>query len=234
MSFRGMWFLVTAGHVVKDVRDKLATGQITMHKWRLNDNFASSGLSDEGVPFDYEGSAKFSECDLGRGLDYGIIQISRHDQRLMEANGIIAVDESRWISQNAVTCDGFMMLGVPEECSAPFTDEFKRTGYTINATLFAIKACERPEDVVEPENAWFVAKIADELPLDSIIGMSGGPIFGFRKEGDQLRYWVWAIQSWWDKCRRIAFGCRVAAFAPMIAEGINRALDNEDDAESAR
>lgn len=232
MSFRGIWFLVTAGHVIEDIDGKLATGAIVMRRWRLNDNFASLTLSDEGVPFDYDGASKWGEFDRNLGLDYAIIPISRHDQRLMEAKGIVAVDESRWVGQDRVACDGYMMLGVPEECSSYFTNAFGQVGHTIKATLLTVKSCVRPDDVPEPKHAWFVSKIADELPLGSIVGMSGGPIFGFRREGERLRYWLWAIQSWWEKRRRISFGSRIAAFGPILADVVSRALSTQDKTEA--
>jgi hypothetical protein len=54
--------------------------------------------------------------------------------------------------------------------------------------------------------------------------MSGGPIFGFKKTEEGLKYWIVAIQSWWDKKRRITFGCRVPTFARLLANEFEKAI----------
>jgi hypothetical protein len=49
--------------------------------------------------------------------------------------------------------------------------------------------------------------------------MSGGPIFGFRRNEDgRLSYHVVALQSWWDEDKRIVFGCSVPFFAERVYE----------------
>ena len=64
-----------------------------------------------------------------------------------------------------------------------------------------------------------VAVNTEPFGLNSIVGMSGGPIFGFRRypNGEQ-RYWVVALQSWWDPETRTIYGCPVPIFARLVAE----------------
>jgi hypothetical protein len=62
--------------------------------------------------------------------------------------------------------------------------------------------------------------------LPSIVGMSGGPIFGFKKgEDGLLRYWIVAVQSRWRESARIIFGCPVRTFATLVEQELQRHED---------
>ena len=53
--------------------------------------------------------------------------------------------------------------------------------------------------------------------------MSGGPIFGFRQlPNGECRYWVAAVQSWWDPGARTIYGCSVPIFARANMSRISR------------
>ena len=58
-----------------------------------------------------------------------------------------------------------------------------------------------------------------DYPVTSIVGMSGGPVFGLRQREDgKGLYWVVAIQSWWRPAERLAFACRLPTFARILSE----------------
>jgi hypothetical protein len=49
-------------------------------------------------------------------------------------------------------------------------------------------------------------------------GMSGGPVFGFKNRPAQAPlYGLVAVQSWWDRERRLAFGTRFDIFIELLA-----------------
>ncbi|MCX5896195.1 MAG: hypothetical protein NTZ51_10250 [Proteobacteria bacterium] len=60
----------------------------------------------------------------------------------------------------------------------------------------------------------------ENLPLSSIVGMSGGPIFGF-KYGPPMAYWIVAIQSSWLRSQGIVFGCPLPVLAGMLTTWID-------------
>jgi hypothetical protein len=52
--------------------------------------------------------------------------------------------------------------------------------------------------------------------------MSGGPILGFMNAPDgKLLYTIAAVQSWWDKDRRIAFGTRLPPVMSIVERIMN-------------
>jgi hypothetical protein len=77
---------------------------------------------------------------------------------------------------------------------------------------------------------WFTAKIHPECEIQSIEGMSGGPIFGFRKNAQgQFLFHVVALQSRWDENQRIIFGCSLPYFAEWLHQEMkNTPLDDPD------
>jgi hypothetical protein len=76
------------------------------------------------------------------------------------------------------------------------------------------KLDDPPNDLQVTTYPRFVGKLSDDLPLDTIKGMSGGPIFGFDQECS--RYWIVAIQSSWLPERKITFGCPIRVFATIV------------------
>lgn len=84
-----------------------------------------------------------------------------------------------------------------------------------------------PSDVEDvPADIWFVGCIPPEVTIKDIKGMSGGPIYGFRKsENGQWFYHVVALQSWWRKESRTVFGCSV----PIFAEAVRAVLMGESE-----
>lgn len=77
---------------------------------------------------------------------------------------------------------------------------------------------EPPPDMQEfPCHSWFIGRLDPECKIADLAGMSGGPIYGFRRTDDNtLVYDVVALQSrWWLKSGTI-FGCSLPAFAEEI------------------
>ena len=65
----------------------------------------------------------------------------------------------------------------------------------------------------------FVGRVAPEAKIDTIKGMSGGPIYGFRYDSSgRLLYHAVALQSLWRERSRIVFGCPVPVFAERTHE----------------
>ena len=65
-----------------------------------------------------------------------------------------------------------------------------------------------PPNVVQIDiSKWFAGELLDKSEPSSVVGMSGGPIVGFKKYGENLDYWIVAIQSQWYEGTRITLGC---------------------------
>jgi hypothetical protein len=197
----------------------------------LADIFGPEAISDKPIPFDFANEPRFFIFDAETGLDFGLIALRPHYVRLLATQGIKAIFEENWIHQHNVEFDAYKMLGLPEE----FIDSV-RTGSddnssvlgTVSPTMIDLTCMdEPPEDIRRTRYPRFVGQLRSDLPLSSIRGMSGGPIFGFNFR-PPMRYWVVAIQSSWLPLRRITFGCPVPVLADLIASWTDQLIDDEE------
>jgi hypothetical protein len=132
------------------------------------------------------------------GYDLGIMLLPPFYRRLAEANGVVPLTFDAWPTSRRAM-DLFYELGVPRETIAQ-TDSFQK-----GVVLLELDAVE-PEQiplVVQKrfERHHFRVKddlAAVEIPLTTIEGMSGGPVFGMEWIGEDLRYWLIGLQSSWE------------------------------------
>jgi hypothetical protein len=136
----------------------------------------------------------------------------------MQANGIEPVAIHNWIGIDMDRCFSFALLGIPAELVEP-KEQNGRQGIWIGTIVTSVKRLnELPVGAEETEYERFIGEITKENELESLEGVSGGPIIGFYKEGDENRYWVVAMQS---HClgKTYVFGCPVKTFGSfMLAE----------------
>jgi hypothetical protein len=217
ISIHGTICFLTAGHVLEEL-DKLRNhDQVEMESAVLIDTLGWKSVSNVPIPFDLKSARLFYIDNKYDGLDFGVIALEPHHVGLLAKNGVIALTDERWNQQHTVRFDGFAMLGFPEELTS---QRVSASGDgMLSPVMFGIKRLDAaPEDRAPTNYPQFIGQIDSELPLKSVEGMSGGPIFGFRQEGQELRYWVVALQSSWDRQRRITYGCDLPLLASLMTE----------------
>jgi hypothetical protein len=195
----GIWFLVTAGHVLKDdIHDPVANGQIKILTCRFADYFGLDAKVKSPTPFDYQDAPKTWIDDRKIGLDLGLIHLRQHYQAQMKANGVLPVTEENWSRQGPLTFNAYCMYGFP----AVLTDKLSPAcefGEGMQGCVQPVYISLQPEpnpDVDIPKSVlpWFVGRLNPDPNVPDLKGMSGAPIFGFRRDKDgRLRYWVLAL-----------------------------------------
>jgi hypothetical protein len=121
-----------------------------------------------------------------------------------------------------MTFEHYKMLGVPTHlCQFSISPGGEFSG-GIQTVMIALERID-PSSIPNPlPDGWFVGRLYPEVKIDDIAGMSGGPIYGFRKNDDgQWVYHVVALQSRWRKTSRVIFGCPV----PLFAEWMHKTLE---------
>lgn len=207
---------LTAGHIIREVEKMLASSDVTVDESVLADTFGSDIVSDKPIPVDLGASPRFYRDD-DNGLDFGAILLHPHVVRLLTANNVAILEESNWIRQSHVDFNGYLMLGLPDE----FTTQDPSSGLaTVSPTIISVKRLDEEPDGHKLASSRLTARIADTIPLDSAVGMSGGPVLGFSGDKRELRYWIVALQSSWLREKRIIFACPLPAFAPMLTEWV--------------
>jgi hypothetical protein len=209
-------FLLTAGHCIRNIQAALSRADVRVTSAALADTFSLSRISDKPIPFDLANARMFYIDDDSQGLDFGVIHLDPYYVRLLSKNGVIALAEKNWIHQHTVKFDAYVMLGLPDEFSS---ERINAAGEgVVSPTMFRVHRLENPPEG-RPSTRYpqFVGRIDRELALKSVVGMSGGPIFGFRME-PQTAYWVVAIQSSWNRQTRTVYACSLPVLASKLTE----------------
>ena len=135
-----------------------------------------------------------------------------------------------------VECQEFLMLGFPAHLNGGELSE-ERYGEAMVAKLDPVLIpLRRSEDLPEGSEPAFFPFFVGEMPQCSvnfdIRGMSGSPIFGFRREVDgNYRYWIVALQSRRSNAQReVILACPLQIFAPIVERAMTH--PSEDRSES--
>lgn len=227
MSFRGLWFLVTAGHVLNDLDNRLKRRELRITSCRLADYFGIDAKIKEPLPFTYDEDTIRGFIDNDQiGLDLGLIFIRDFFRLSLEANGVKAIVEEDWSSIDSISFDAFVLLGFPAELvrrATPSVEQGRSITATVPMTAIGVEYIEDvstiPDTVplAESELPYFYGRL---IPTDvpKIEGMSGGPIVGMKQTPQGIRYWIVALQSAWYERSRIIKACPVQIFGIIIDE----------------
>jgi hypothetical protein len=211
LVLRDRWFLLTAGHCMKDIEFGLKN-----RLFKLVDSYVMSGfgpevkahpVAKEPIYFGYEETWKgFIDKD---GLDFGLLDLGGVGDYLrshLERNEVEPVREENWRVPLDLHFDWHTILGFPEEYVA--------LGELTPTMVYVHKLDVLPEGVDDTPWRRFAGKLGDKLSLKSLKGMSGGPIYGFNRDQPN-RYWISAIQTEWRADLKVTFGCPVPLLARL-------------------
>lgn len=216
LELHSRWFWVTAGHTLKDYLDKpINDGTLRIIDSGFADYWVTDAEHRHLYPFRYEPGCAFYIEAAEDSLDFGLIPLDGLMRQAFAKNGVIPISRNNWISQHQLEFSVYKMLGFPAH------ENRVRTigGVTANYALTALLDLERITNEEAGPSAgdeWFSARLHPGAKLPSIEGMSGGPIYGFRKVDDRWSYHVVALQSRWWPERRIIFGCSLPRFAEAV------------------
>lgn len=213
MSVAGKWFLITAGHCLRDIEANIIGDGYTISQCHLIDYIGLDATHKKPIPFDFL-NARYEYCDV-EGFDYGIIFITDYYKALLERNNIHPLNEEVWKKQRTKV-DFYMLLGVPSE----LTKIDNNMNVQFMPSMYSVEPIdERPEGFPETDAPVFYGKVIIEGGVSRIEGMSGGPIFGFHEdEKGQLKYWLIALQSSWLPEAHFIKACRTSLFGLFLEE----------------
>lgn len=206
---------LSAGHIIRNIQQAFASHETIIESCVLADAFGNSFVSDQPIPIDFQSSTQFF-VDDDQGLDFGAVALHPNHVRLLVANGVCILEEENWAHQHQIDFTGFMLMGLPDEFSTSTLPTDRRA--TVTPTMISVHRLDAEPACYQTPSPRFVARIAEPIPLSDLVGMSGGPIFGFSWVGDNLLYWIVAIQSSWLKSNRTIFGCPLTILAPRVVD----------------
>jgi hypothetical protein len=233
------YWLVTAGHVVKDARSSQSEGVVGKNH-SLLDWFSPRVVFREPIPFDFVDASLPPLYEPEIGVDVAFIPLpSFIVQQLLQT--VEPITHASWMHQRGLTFDFYAILGTPAEATLQETRKDvgreSVTTYSRSCVIFlkALDDAAKAEaEIADLATQQFVGRI---LPLgiaDDIAGTSGGLILGFKKSEDgQLRYWPVAIQSRWRRRSGIVFGTSIPIIAGYVHEQLLERGEGTEQLEAA-
>jgi len=232
ISVRGIWLLVTAGHILSDLEDAKAKGQ-RLTNLALDDTWSPTARHPN-MFFDFDGAPKHHVYNKENGEDYGVICLRNNVCDLLKANGAEAIDELAWKVALPGDFDRYFLLGTPDE----LIDVDTVGGLHVKRPLvmFEVERTDSPPECLAtfPRIYYRMSKHivdantrADELT--DIDGMSGCPLIGLKQMPDRtLRYWIIGVQSGWYRTSRIGYACPLKTLGEWIEAGLARQIQGEE------
>ena len=193
LSVSDHWFLVTAGHCIRQINELIERTDVQLVQCQLIDSLGQGAKHLDPIPFTYRMANPIQLSD-DYAFDYGFIPISLYYRGLLEKNNVAPLTEAVWKFQpNSVIY--YLLMGIPGELVKVNPDEIAMT-----PTLLHVEpVSEKPDGFTDVDAPLFYGRIILDDSIQSIKGMSGGPIFAFQKyENGDVKYFLTALQSRWN------------------------------------
>lgn len=189
-SVEDRWLLMTAGHCVTEIEKARAQGGV-LKRCLLFDCMGEDAVWAHPVPFPYDAAYPMN-IGVNENIDYGVLFPPQNTCHLLQANNVVPFDETYWDAEPAEVEDYFM-LGFPAELNV-----YKGNLVNVKASMFRLtKHAERPEGFPETDEPFYFYGHVIEHPLNSLKGVSGGPIIALTPtdEHGTASYYLVAMQS---------------------------------------
>ena len=242
-KLRDDWFFLTAGHVLEQIAAARKAGMI-VENFLLDDAYSPNApfkSSDTLIPFNFDDAPKhfINQPEIG---DFGLIWISPYYRDLLSKNKITPFVPEE--TSDAPYDPGFInrwVIGLPEELmrvenTAGVTHHKSQL---VIVGLSPLRFEDLPEAIksdvkdkgLREDN--FFAQVPDaselsegeEAGLQDILGLSGGPIIGWRRNNQGIvSYSILAIQSSWWPSSRVLMAGPITRYISAIDRTIQSAI----------
>ena len=213
----GVWFYLTAGHVLRDLKSALDLDS-KFDTWRLDDQSAGNTF-DAAIPFDFDiGRWLVIENELN-GLDYAAVVLDPFFCRQLKAGGAVPIDKIAWGDYTAEH-DFWAVVGIPAE-----TVHYQQENFIHGKlVIMPLEPTEPPEGAGATVSNRFFAHIKDPGAVNHLGGMSGGPVFALFKNEGRWRYKIIGLQSGWYRSEAVISACPISSFAEELESVVQEAL----------
>jgi hypothetical protein len=222
MDIGGLWFYVTAGHVIVEIREAFESGG-KFEVWRFDDQTAGNAFKGAAVPYDFYVEKWFVLHDDDVGMDYATVHLEGLVRQNLQAGGVVPITKQAWGLYSDPSFTQWVLLGVPAE-----TVFQRQSAIEAKISLIPVKPTDSPPGAVGSAHNKFFGRLLLEShgkasTVKSIEGMSGGPIFATRTVDGKMKYHVIGIQSgWYPKLLTIA-ACPFPTFASALEKQLRLA-----------
>lgn len=217
VDIRGLWFYVTAGHILRNIQASLDSGG-EFSIWRLGDQTAGNEFKDTAIPFDFDIDKWAVIEDESLGLDYAVTPLNEMYCRLLNAGGVVPIGNDAW-GDHLMEHDQWVLVGVPSQ-------SVTYDGHNVivaRPAMIPVTAAEMPELAGSKAQNQFYGYLHQDSQsiVEDIDGMSGGPIFAIKWINEKLHYVVIGIQSGWYSQSRVIAACPFSSLGHALEEFVD-------------
>jgi hypothetical protein len=189
LSVSEQWYLITAGHCITEIEHIRENGY-KLVSCNLIDSLGTEAVHKQPIPFPYD-TVPHSCLSDDYAFDYGVIRLTTYYKKLLLQNNVKALNEETWKKQPAKV-DFYVLLGIPAELVIT-----ESVYISITPTLHKVESLDdKPDGFSDVGIPLFYGHIILGDGIESMKGLSGGPIFAFHKnQKGEARYWLTALQS---------------------------------------
>lgn len=217
VEVEGHWILITAGHVIEEMRAAIDAGAL-LHDFNLHDKLAGNDFPFS-VPYHFD-VEDWAAIDLD-GADYAAAPLSMLFTAALMSGGIRPIEENAWGQDPLEQYPYWLLVGIPAE-----TLSESHGRQLLKLTVMPLAPSEPPANAAlgQPGRKVFAKLITqpglDGAIVDDIAGMSGGPVFGLRPNDHRMLYWIIGVQSSWYPSSRVVCFCPALPFLIAIKRAI--------------
>jgi hypothetical protein len=231
IEINGCWCLAISGHVVEDddqLIGAMRKGLIRVNRWGLADFFGPEAKVNQLSDFEYDDSSVLSVQNADLALDIALIPLRDYYRYTLGGNGISPIHQANWLNSDRFDYEAFALVGFPSDLSDahPCEEDPAHISLDIQPCLVGVKRLSQlPANLRSTSSNWFAGRVA--VPF-GLVGMSGGPIFGFRRDDQGTwSYHIVAMQSRWFPDEKITLGCPVPLFMKSVEKIARERLEEE-------
>ncbi len=201
MELEGVWYLVTAGHVLNRIKAYVEGWRDLLHEFVIFPSFGTFTIPAGLQRFAYRDPVFCEVRDSG--LDFGAIRLTPTEQGWLQQIGVLPVEERFWNQTLPDEFDDYALLGLPTQDM-----ELDRQGEaSIQPVYIRVEPTDDlPEDYAGYTDPMHFYRIMEPTRPDlDIEGMSGCPVFAFHKpaHSDDVKTIIFAMQSSWFRSRKV-------------------------------
>jgi hypothetical protein len=210
--FENQMYVLTAGHAVGEYLRAVCERQIFSTGNSLVDSFGVENPSMHGIPLEIDEAETIVVNAPDSGLDYAMIPLNVNQRRLLHANGVVPYTLSP--ASPVYDVKQCIAAGFPSERTSLLATYPGIQNDIYLQPIFLPISTLLDEERQFPMLHGRIERMGD---IESIVGISGGPILGF-VEPDQ--YTVVAIQSSWHRPSREIFATKVEEIAKHFSKAV--------------
>lgn len=220
IEYLGEWLWITAGHLLYDLDNKLPAEGRRIVQSHLIAGWNPDSEEVSRIAFDYGNCLKFYTDDDEEGTDFGMIYIFEELRKKLIESGVVPI---RKLDLPEQQYEMYLLHGLPKKEQR---DDIEVSNEGIDCVVSIMPVTFRVFPLESGTGGFraakrhrFYASVPAEVSLETLDGLSGGPIYAIKQESDRVDCFLAAIQNMERQISKTIAACPVALFTEILARG---------------